>query len=196
MELLKSPLTENELGKIDKFYTLNKNLLTLPENVTNLDTFIQSNEIFLEMVDGLSRFEQTKAWMHLYKLVKSQNTKSQSSIANNKSRSFNNYLSIAITGVILFFVAMPAFYFFVIREPTKSDLSESTSQTMSFEKCTEVQNEMTGALNGTQYKVLAIVDTDIAIIRKYCTNDGVIMLTCSKPDLKLVTTKSANTAGC
>lgn len=83
------------------------------------------------------------------------------------------------------------------KEPaTKSDTANSTSQAMSFEKCILVQDEMKNALSGTQYKVLTIVDTDIALIRKYCTNDGVVMLTCSKPDLKLVTTKSTNTTGC
>lgn len=132
MELLKSPLTDDELVKINKFYSLNKDLLTLPENVTNLDTFIQSNEIFLEMLGGLSRFEQTKAWMHLYKLVRSQNPKSQSLTTNDKKSSFNNYLSIAITVVIFFIIVIPAFYFFVIREPSKSD----------YEKCVE---------NGIQY---------------------------------------------
>lgn len=132
MELLKSPLTDDELVKINKFYTLNKDILTLPENVTNLDTFIQSNEIFLEMLVELSRFEQTKAWMHLYKLVRSQNTKSQNLTANDKKSSLNNYLSIVITVVILFVIVIPAFYFFVIREPSKSD----------YEKCLE---------NGVQY---------------------------------------------
>ena len=79
---------------------------------------------------------------------------------------------------------------------TESNSLGSTSEIMSFEKCSSVQNEMTNALKGTQYKVLAIVDTDIAIMRKYCTNDGAIILTCSKPDLKLVTTKSTDMTGC
>lgn len=134
MELLKSPLTDDELVKINKFYTLNKDILTLPENVTNLDTFIKSNEIFLNMLGGLSRFEQTKAWMHLYKLARSQNTKSQGLTANDKKSSISNYLSIAITVLILFVIVIPAFYFFVIREPSTSDYEKCVANGIQYYK--------------------------------------------------------------
>lgn len=83
-----------------------------------------------------------------------------------------------------------------VESKNETTSSDTTSKIMSFGKCTDVQNEMTDSLNGTQYKVLTIVDTDVALVRKYCTNDGAVILTCSKPDLTLVTTKSTNTTGC
>lgn len=125
MERLMSPLTEDELKKINNFYTLNKDLVTLPENVINLDTFMKSNKIFLEMLGELSSFEQTKAWMYLYKLAKTQTTNQK---INTRSSSFYNYVSIAITVVILFVIVIPAFYYFVIREPSKSDYEKCVNQ--------------------------------------------------------------------
>ncbi|WP_286383410.1 MULTISPECIES: hypothetical protein [unclassified Acinetobacter] len=132
MEKLNSPLTEDELRKIDQFYEINKSLITLPKNVTNLDTFIKENKIFLEMIKGLSNFEKTKAWMYLYKLVTNQNKNLKGVREENKTRSFYDHISLVITCVIVFLIILPIAYFLVTKEPKKSN----------YGKCVE---------NGVQY---------------------------------------------
>lgn len=87
MEKLNSPLTDKELEKINRFYAVNKNQIRLPKNVTNLDSFIQSNAFFNEAIDGLSNFEKTKSWMHLYKLAKNQDASHNFEIQGAKKRS-------------------------------------------------------------------------------------------------------------
>lgn len=65
----------------------------------------------------------------------------------------------------------------------------SSSKPMGFESCRQFVQMM---LNQVQpdYPVKTIVDTGIVFSQKTWTNDGAVMLTCSSPDQKMITTNS------
>lgn len=74
------------------------------------------------------------------------------------------------------------------RYPKEKDPT-SSSKPMEFESCRGFVRMM---LNQVQpdYPVATIVDTSIVFTQKAWTNDGAVMLTCSSPDRKLITTNS------
>lgn len=74
--------------------------------------------------------------------------------------------------------------------------ANSESRIMDFDQCKAVQKEMGSTLSGSQYKVISIVKTNIASVQRFCVNDGSVLVTCSKPDHKMVVTQSTNRKGC
>lgn len=71
---------------------------------------------------------------------------------------------------------------------------QSHSQIMDFNNCLSLQRQTAEFLQGQT--VLHLVNTSELSLVKYCTVDGVILITCSKPDGKMITTKSDNMKGC
>jgi hypothetical protein len=65
----------------------------------------------------------------------------------------------------------------------------STSKPMEFESCRQFVQMMMSQVQPA-YPVRTIVDTGIVFSRKTWANDGAVMVTCSSPDKKLVTTTS------
>lgn len=86
-------------------------------------------------------------------------------------------------------------------EPKKTSQSkqsgnnvESHSQQMDFSSCISLQKQTADFLGGQT--VLHLVNTSDLSVVKYCTTNGAVLITCSKPDEKMVTTKSDNMKGC
>lgn len=74
------------------------------------------------------------------------------------------------------------------RESRKYDASPSSN--MSFDECKQKAQSAQLAVAGTQYKSAVLVDSDIAYMARICTNDGSVLVTCSAPDQKMITTQS------
>lgn len=72
---------------------------------------------------------------------------------------------------------------------TTSPSNSESSTTINFKECrTKVlmtRLEVTG-----HYKTATILDTDDVFISRICTNDGSVLITCSAPDQKMITSKS------
>lgn len=67
---------------------------------------------------------------------------------------------------------------------------ESDSKPMPFNEYVGLQKQSLLAVAGTGYKTSVIVDSsDLSVVR-ICTNDGSVLITCSRLDGKMVTTKS------
>lgn len=79
-------------------------------------------------------------------------------------------------------------------QPKEDNNVESTSKEMDFRACVALQQQTADFLTG--HKIIHVVNTNILSIVKYCMPDGVILITCSEPDRKMVTTKSDNMTGC
>lgn len=72
---------------------------------------------------------------------------------------------------------------------------ESNSVNMAFDDCIYLQNKMAEAiLSSGNYNVISIVQTNAISMKRFCTNDGSVIHTCS--DGKSITTKSPNKDGC
>ena len=81
--------------------------------------------------------------------------------------------------------------------PKKEVGLETTTKEMGFDSCVALQSQFANELTSSgNYKVVNIVDTDILSIKRMCTNDGSVLVTCSKPDNKMVLTKSPHQDGC
>lgn len=82
--------------------------------------------------------------------------------------------------------------------PPKKEVGlETTTKEMDFDSCIALQSQFANELiSSGNYKVVNIVDTDILSIKRMCTNDGSVLVTCSKPDNKMVLTKSPHQDGC
>ncbi len=65
--------------------------------------------------------------------------------------------------------------------------AESQSMTMEFEQCLEVIRRTSTDLGVAP---INIAETNIMRIVRYVTEDGSVLITCSKPDRKMVVTKS------
>ncbi len=70
--------------------------------------------------------------------------------------------------------------------------AESTSVSMSFEKCQAVQANTIAELNVPSGDIAQIVNTSVLTITKIYTADGSILISCSNPDQKMVITKSTD----
>lgn len=68
--------------------------------------------------------------------------------------------------------------------------SDSSSEIVSFDECKQKAQSVQLAVAGTQYKSAVLVDSDIAYMARICTNDGSVLVTCSAPDQKMITTRS------
>lgn len=77
----------------------------------------------------------------------------------------------------------------MVRSGNPPEQKTPTSQYLDVEyyACRGKVDEMTSAI-GSNYPVVTVLDTDVAIIKKIWTNDAAMMLACSKPDKRLVIT--------
>jgi hypothetical protein len=64
---------------------------------------------------------------------------------------------------------------------------ESTSKAMSFEACLAAIRQVSGDLG---IAPINIVETEILRMVRFPTADGSVLVTCSRPDSKLVITRS------
>lgn len=69
--------------------------------------------------------------------------------------------------------------------------AESTSTSMSFEKCQAVQANTIAQLNVPPGDIVHIVNTSTMTMTRLYTADGSVIITCSAPDNKMVITKSS-----
>lgn len=74
--------------------------------------------------------------------------------------------------------------------PTSSKL-KSQSTVMRFDECKKKVLGVQLSVAGTKYKSAVIANTKDMYIAKVCTSDGSVILTCSRLDNNLVTTKSS-----
>jgi len=72
----------------------------------------------------------------------------------------------------------------------------SESRNMDFDECKKLQAGTLLSSVGTKTKVFSTVTTDILTSIRVCTTDGSVLLSCSKPDNKMVVTKSPYQDGC
>lgn len=69
--------------------------------------------------------------------------------------------------------------------------AESTSTSMSFEKCQAIQASTIAQLNVPPKDIIHIVNTSTMTVTKLYVEDGSVIVTCSAPDQKMVITKSS-----
>jgi hypothetical protein len=72
----------------------------------------------------------------------------------------------------------------------QSSSTGSPSDLVSFDECKSKARSVLLSVAGTQYKSAVLVDSDLAYMARICTNDGSILITCSAPDQKMITTRS------
>lgn len=87
------------------------------------------------------------------------------------------------------------------RQPTNASQTaapDSTSTTMSFEQCVATVTSTIRRLNAAPRDVRQIVRTNVMTMTRICTADGSVLITCSQPDSRMVTTVSSGGAevGC
>lgn len=70
------------------------------------------------------------------------------------------------------------------------------SQNMSFEECKYVRGRMISDFGIPSQDVVRIVETNIMTTTRICLKDGSMLITCSRPDNKMVLTKSDGRGGC
>lgn len=70
----------------------------------------------------------------------------------------------------------------------------ASSQTLplSFEECIARREAVINQLGVNPRDIIPVVNTNIMTMTKLCTVDGSIIVTCSKPDRKMVVTQSTN----
>jgi len=80
----------------------------------------------------------------------------------------------------------------------RSQPPESNSIPMSFQDCLSRKTQVIASLGVNPRHIIPIVNTGIMTMDRICTSDGSVLITCSKPDRKMIVTKSAATAdvGC
>lgn len=69
--------------------------------------------------------------------------------------------------------------------------AESTSTSMSFEKCQAVQANTIAQLNVPPEDIVHIVNTDTMTMTRLYVADGSVIITCSGPDNEMIITKSS-----
>jgi hypothetical protein len=74
----------------------------------------------------------------------------------------------------------------------------SDSISMSFQDCLSRKTQIVASLNVNPRDIIPIVNTGIMTMDRICTSDGSVLITCSKPDKKMVVTKSSEnrSVGC
>ena len=82
-----------------------------------------------------------------------------------------------------------------VDKPVYAELP-SESRSMDFYECKKIQASTLLSSVGTKTKVFSTVTTDILTSIRVCTTDGSVLLSCSKPDNKMVVTKSPYQDGC
>jgi hypothetical protein len=74
-----------------------------------------------------------------------------------------------------------------------ADDVQSEAKTMPFDQCLRLIRQA-----GTQLGIppINIVETNDLRVTRFCTIDGSVLVSCSRPDEKLVMTKSPHRSGC
>lgn len=70
--------------------------------------------------------------------------------------------------------------------------ANSTTVSMSFDDCIVRREHVINQLGVSPRDIIPIVNTGIMTMTKICTVDGSLIVTCSKPDKKMILTKSTN----
>lgn len=71
-----------------------------------------------------------------------------------------------------------------------SDVS-SQSVNATFDQCLATQSKVIAQLNVPPDDIVHIVNTSQMTVTRICTADGSVLISCSKPDEKMVITKSS-----
>jgi hypothetical protein len=94
---------------------------------------------------------------------------------------------IAIAALVVFWAALH-------QQPTRKaavsvtpDKSDSSGRSMPFEQCLQVIRRTASEL---AVAPVNIVETDILRMVRFCTVDGSVLVSCSRPDEKMVLTRS------
>ncbi|WP_237387144.1 hypothetical protein [Xenorhabdus sp. Sc-CR9] len=75
------------------------------------------------------------------------------------------------------------------RYPDQLSTATTNSSSMNFSDCKKSARDITNQI-ASEYPVEEIVDSNILFMVKLWANDGVIMVTCSEPDRKMIVTQS------
>lgn len=70
--------------------------------------------------------------------------------------------------------------------------ASSSTISLSFEECLARKETVISQLGVNPSDIIPIVNTKIMTMTKLCTADGSVIVTCSKPDRKMVITQSTN----
>jgi hypothetical protein len=70
--------------------------------------------------------------------------------------------------------------------------ASSSTVSLSFEECLARKETVINQLGVNPNDIIPIVNTKIMTMTKLCTADGSVIVTCSKPDRKMVITQSTN----
>jgi hypothetical protein len=68
--------------------------------------------------------------------------------------------------------------------------TSSQTVSMSFEECLARKETVISQLGISPGNIIPVVNTNIMTMTKLCTVDGSVIVTCSKPDKKMVITQS------
>lgn len=80
--------------------------------------------------------------------------------------------------------------FFLINPITSFAEAKSQSMSMSFEDCLARKETVISQLGVNPKDIIPVVNTNIMTMTKLCTVDGSVIVTCSRPDNKMVLTQS------
>lgn len=71
-------------------------------------------------------------------------------------------------------------------------MAEASSQSVraTFDECLATQSRVVAQLNVSPSDIVHIVNTSQMTMTRICTVDGSVLISCSKPDEKMVITKS------
>lgn len=72
---------------------------------------------------------------------------------------------------------------------------ETVTEQMKFEDCVVSQIMMESAI-APNYKTIDIVDTSVMTMKRFCTNDGSVLVSCFADENQMTTTKSPEKTGC
>lgn len=72
----------------------------------------------------------------------------------------------------------------------------TTTRSMSFAACQQTLRQTIRTMGVRPWDVVRLVDTDVITMTRVCTNDGSVLIMCSRPDEKMVVTKSPHQDGC
>ncbi|MDY3694714.1 MAG: hypothetical protein SO066_08610 [Proteus mirabilis] len=73
--------------------------------------------------------------------------------------------------------------------PEQGETRVVDAKLMAFDDCKNVASSMFSAISD-HYPVRTVVDSSLLYIGKAWTNDGVVMVTCSEPDKKMIVSQS------
>ena len=82
------------------------------------------------------------------------------------------------------------------KQQAESSDVESKTSSMDFATCQNFVLSSEAEMLSIGLATKTIVQSDVLIIKRFCTADGSVLMTCSKPDNKLVVTKSPHTENC